>query len=158
MQHLIKEGQSLQDNNWTLIDNDTEVNSYTGYLAPVDALLSNPTDESITAIIVKDADDFNQWSQHIQKLSLIAFDFNAFANGRAFTFARTLREDAGFKGDIRALGNFIPDQVNYLIRSGFTSFACRNENEAQTALALLNTFSVSYQADAVESRPLFRRR
>ena len=55
------------------------------------------------------------------KFALIAVEFPKFRDGRGFTIARTLREKYGFKGDIRAVGNFMPDQFVALIRCGFSS-------------------------------------
>ncbi|MBU6419502.1 MAG: DUF934 domain-containing protein, partial [Proteobacteria bacterium] len=47
------------------------------------------------------------------------------------------REHHGYKGDIRAVGHFLPDQFASLIACGFTSFATPPEHApAQFAAAL----------------------
>jgi uncharacterized protein (DUF934 family) len=68
---------------------------------------------------------------------LIEIEFPKFRDGRGFTLARTLRERFGYKGDLRAVGHFIPDQFAALIACGFTSFIAPPEHSpAQFAAAL----------------------
>ncbi|MBU6425067.1 MAG: DUF934 domain-containing protein [Rhodospirillales bacterium] len=70
-------------------------------------------------------------------LAVIAVEFPKFRDGRGFTTARALREHHGYKGDIRAVGHFLPDQFASLIACGFTSFATPPEHApAQFAAAL----------------------
>ncbi|MDR3504714.1 MAG: DUF934 domain-containing protein [Acidocella sp.] len=69
--------------------------------------------------------------------ALIEIEFPKFRDGRGFTLARTLRERHGYKGDLRAVGHFIPDQFAALISCGFTSFVVpEGHTSAQFAAAL----------------------
>jgi|GEM_PF-6244386 uncharacterized protein (DUF934 family) len=71
---------------------------------------------------------------------LVEIEFPKFRDGRGFTLARALREHYGFKGDIRAVGHFIPDQFVALVACGFTSFIPPEEHSpAQFAAALSAT-------------------
>lgn len=84
----------------------------------------------------------------LDQLALIELDFPVFTDGRLFSHARLLRSKYGFKGEIRARGQFLADQVYYLSRIGVNAF----ELEAKlipTALAALDDFSVSYQTAAI---------
>ncbi len=56
-------------------------------------------------------------------LEVIAIDFPLFMDGRGFSYGRTLREHFGYKGEVRAIGQFIRDQLYYLTRCGFDAFA-----------------------------------
>jgi uncharacterized protein (DUF934 family) len=58
----------------------------------------------------------------VTRLSLIALDFPKFRDGRAFSWARMLRTRLGFTGEIRAVGDFLYDQVNYQHRVGFDAW------------------------------------
>lgn len=87
---------------------------------------------------------------------VIAINFPAFTDGRGFSYGRELREK-GYRGDVRAIGGFIRDQLFYLKRCGFTSFALEGEN-LENAVKSLKDFSESYQASVDQSLPLFRRR
>jgi len=58
----------------------------------------------------------------VSRLSLIALEFPKFRDGRAFSWARVLRTRLGFTGEIRAVGDFLYDQVNYQRRVGFDAW------------------------------------
>jgi uncharacterized protein (DUF934 family) len=58
----------------------------------------------------------------LERLSLVALEFPAHRDGRAFSWARMLRTRLGFKGEIRAMGDFLYDQINYQHRVGFDAW------------------------------------
>jgi uncharacterized protein (DUF934 family) len=66
--------------------------------------------------------------------ALIALDFPKFSDGRAFSTARLLRDKHGYKGELRAVGNVLADQVPFMRRVGFDSFEVTH---APTRRALL---------------------
>jgi phosphoadenosine phosphosulfate reductase len=57
---------------------------------------------------------------------LVALRFDKFADGRAFSYAILLRERHGFKGDLRAVGDVLLDELPLMLRCGFTSFEIVN--------------------------------
>ena len=58
----------------------------------------------------------------VNHFSLIALELPKFRDGRAFSWARMLRTRLGFTGEIRAVGDFLYDQVNYQHRVGFDAW------------------------------------
>ena len=58
----------------------------------------------------------------VNRLSLVALEFPKFRDGRAFSWARLLRTRLGFKGEVRAVGDFLYDQVSYQHRVGFDAW------------------------------------
>jgi uncharacterized protein (DUF934 family) len=58
---------------------------------------------------------------------LIALDFPKFADGRAFSLAQLLRERFGYKGELRAIGEVLLDELALMLRCGFDSFEIANE-------------------------------
>lgn len=94
----------------------------------------------------------------VNQFDVIGIHFPAFADGRGFSYARLLRERYHYKGDIRALGQFIPDQLGYLLRVGFSSFQFNENVDLEKALLLHKPFSIAYQGDVADPRPLFLRR
>ncbi|MBH1971637.1 DUF934 domain-containing protein [Moraxellaceae bacterium AER2_44_116] len=90
--------------------------------------------------------------------NLIAIAFPAFADGRGYSYAVLLRNRLGFTGELRAVGDVFKDNLFYLQRCGFNSFAVRADKDIDVALQGLNDFSVSYQSSIDESLPLYRRR
>ena len=55
----------------------------------------------------------------IDRLAVIALLFPKFKDGRAYSQARLLRERHGFRGELRATGDVLRDQFQFLLRSGF---------------------------------------
>lgn len=94
----------------------------------------------------------------LDKLTVIGVDFPKFTDGRNYSTARLLRERYGYRGEIRAIGDVLPDQLFYMTRCGIDAFALRADKDADKALALFDTFSDAYQTGVDQPQPLFRRR
>lgn len=91
-------------------------------------------------------------------LACVALHFPGPGEGRPYSAARLLRGRYGYRGEIRAVGEVLIDQVHFLKRSGFDVLALRADQDVPAALAALRTFSVHYQPGADEALPLYRRR
>ena len=61
----------------------------------------------------------------LARLGLIAVRFASFTDGRGYSIARLLRERHGYRGELRAIGDVLRDQLYYLSRCGFDAFALR---------------------------------
>ncbi len=90
-------------------------------------------------------------------LPLVAIHFPAFKDGRGYSYARELRTRYNFKGEVRATGDVLRDQLFYMTRCGFNAFEVREDRSIEEALQGLKDFSVTYQGDVNEPRPLYRR-
>ena len=64
----------------------------------------------------------------LEHFDLIALDFPAFSDGRAFSSARILRERHGFEGEIRAVGDVELEQLHFMSRVGFDSFLLESDD------------------------------
>lgn len=95
--------------------------------------------------------------QALHELPLIAVQFPKFADGRGYSIARLLRDRLQYRGELRAVGDVLRDQLFYMARVGFDSFALKPGKDIEGALEAFNDFSVTYQAAADDPRPLFRR-
>ena len=89
----------------------------------------------------------------------IDLHFPKFTDGRAFSQAFLLSRRLGFKGEIRAIGDVLVDQLAQMDRSGFTSAVLRaDQNFALAERALKNypgRVVGAYQGDAVDTTPHF---
>ncbi len=162
MQHLIKDGQIIKDDPWQLFESTDAQGLPGNALLPVRIWTDFGHELAESSLpfgaYVCEDDDYTELLPFLANLQIIAFKFSKFADGRMFTFARLLRMQHKFKGEIRAIGDFLPDQINYLQRCGFNAFSCRTENEMQTALSIKDHFTEQYQSDTRLIEPLFRRR
>jgi uncharacterized protein (DUF934 family) len=94
----------------------------------------------------------------LEKFGLIAVHFPKFTDGRGYSIARTLRERFGFRGELRATGDVLRDQLFNLARVGFDTFALRADQDIEASLAAFKDFSEAYQVSVERPIPLFRRR
>lgn len=100
----------------------------------VDAFL---TQTNATAVRIEPGDDARALLPFLARLQLVEISFPAWTDGRGYSSARVLRE-AGFTGELRAVGNVVIDMLSHLKRCGFDAFAPErllNEADAQAAFA-----------------------
>ena len=97
-------------------------------------------------------------SADLSDLPLIALNFPAFTDGRGYSYARLLREKFDYKGELRAIGDVLQDQLFFMKRCGIDSYVVRTDKDIEKALLSMNDFSESYQAAVDQPVPLFRRR
>jgi uncharacterized protein (DUF934 family) len=102
-------------------------------------------------------DDLALLVPELAKLAVVAISFPKFGDGRGYTKARLVRERHGFKGELRAVGEVLADQLFYMRRCGFDTFALAAGKDVNAAIAALKDFSVTYQAATDDPRPLYRR-
>jgi uncharacterized protein (DUF934 family) len=88
----------------------------------------------------------------VQRIDL---NFPKFTDGRAFSQAYLLRRRLGFKGDIRATGDVLIDQLVQMQRSGFSSAVLKEGVDASDAQRQFDRFGDFYQGDAVQPTPHF---
>ena len=82
----------------------------------------------------------------VQRFALIALEFPKFRDGRAYSYARLLRERYGFKGELRAVGDVLMEQLFFMLRTGFDAFDLQQSPDPVAAFQTAMTdFSVWYQ-------------
>ena len=90
---------------------------------------------------------------------LIALEFPAFPDGRAYSQARLLRDRYGYAGEIRATGSaVVRDQLQGMERCGIDAFELRADQDVSACIAAFDDFSTSYQTAADGATSVFRRR
>lgn len=92
------------------------------------------------------------------RFEVIALEFPHQADGRAFSYARLLRERYGYSGEIRAVGRVLNDQLYFMKRCGFDSYELSSDQDTVKALEVFNDFSVAYQPAADGLAPIYRQR
>jgi uncharacterized protein (DUF934 family) len=86
----------------------------------------------------------------------VVLSFPKAGDGRAFTQARLLREQLGYRGRLRATGEVLVDWIWFMRRCGIDEIVLRHPHEEAFALEKLRTFTVKYQPAADEAQPLWR--
>lgn len=86
--------------------------------------------------------------EDVQRLSLVVLEFPAFRDGRGFSWSRMLRTRFGFTGEIRAVGDFLFDQLSYMVRTGIDGFDAGARFTPEDFAAALGEMSHVYQPSA----------
>lgn len=152
----------VTENEWQTLDKDFAAELPNGKaLVPMAYFLSNQE-------VVLSRKDIGIWIDSDEapeelpeasiNLPVIGINFPKFADGRGYSIARYVRERLGFNGELRAIGDVMRDQLFFLQRCGFNSYAIREGCDAEVAMAGLSDFSETYQAANDQKSPLFRRR
>lgn len=102
--------------------------------------------------------DVNEIADQLQGLVRIIVDFPKFSDGRAMSQARVLREQHGFKGEIRATGDVLRDQMWHMYRCGIDAFEPRPDRPIEDALKAFTETAVPYQPAVDSSVSIFQRR
>ncbi|WP_257296268.1 DUF934 domain-containing protein [Endozoicomonas sp. YOMI1] len=122
------------------------------------AITANGLHKGQVGIWFDSSDEPETVANVLNQFEVIAVNFPKFMDGRGYSLARLLRERLDYRGDIRAIGDILVDQLYYLKRCGFSSFRLREDQNPDYALAVLTTFSTDYQTAADELPPVYRLR
>ena len=94
----------------------------------------------------------------LDQLEMIALEFPVFKDGRSYSNARLLRDRYGYKGELRAVGDVLRDQIYFMRRCGIDSFQIRPDKSIKDAVKGLQDFSVTYQTAADGALPVYKQR
>jgi uncharacterized protein (DUF934 family) len=90
-------------------------------------------------------------------VKLVEIDFPRFRDGRGYSSARILRE-AGYTGEIKATGDVLIDELLFMRRCGFDSFAPDAPIAPEAAERALNSYPFVYQHAADDAVPVWKLR
>jgi uncharacterized protein (DUF934 family) len=85
---------------------------------------------------------------HLDGIGLIAVEFSRFSDGRGNSQANLIRTRLGWRKELRAVGDVLIDQLFFMARCGFDSFALRDGQDVDRALAAFHDFPHVYQNNA----------
>ncbi len=110
------------------------------------------------AVSLANTDPVEDLAPHVGRLRLIVLDFPKFSDGRAYSQARLLRGRLGYRGELRATGGVLRDQVAFMLRCGFDSFESDQPGFGQALARARTLFSVVYQPAEDDQVPAAVRR
>ncbi|MGK6356947.1 DUF934 domain-containing protein [Sphingomonas sp. DT-207] len=120
----------------------------------IDAFLGQ---SNATAVRIEAGEDARQLIPYLDRLALVEIDFPRFRDGRGYSSARILRE-AGYTGEIRASGDVLVDQMLFMRRCGFDSFAPNAPIDEAVLESALNRYDYVYQHAADDAVPVWKLR
>ena len=120
----------------------------------VDAFLDQ---SNAAAVRVEPGDDARELIPHLERLELVEVNFPAFGDGRGYSSARILRE-AGYDGELRAVGDVLVDQLAYMRRCGFDAFEPDQPLDMDDVEAAFDRWPDVYQKAADTRTPIWAKR
>ena len=124
MTKIWNESGFVTDDPWVIETEETKAGSNEKAILGLDAFLAS--EETGLGVLINPADDVRKLEGHLDRLALVAVAFPAFNDGRAFSHASLLRARLDFKGEVRAVGDVLIDQIPLMLRCGIDSFAVSN--------------------------------
>ena len=165
MPDVITSDGSIREDNWVVVPRPADGESLNipdqPALIPADLWLAGKEH-------FEDRDDIGVWlDSHeepeilagvVNELPVIAVNFPKFSDGRGYSIARLLRERLNYRNELRAVGDVLLDQLQFMKRCGFNTYVLRADKDINKAARCLNFFTQGYQAATDTDEPLFRRR
>jgi uncharacterized protein (DUF934 family) len=145
---LVKSGRIVEDRFVRVLD-DAPVPDNVPVILPAARLLADARElvlrQAPTGVIWPNDRRVAELAPYLDWIALVALVFPTFKDGRAYSQARLLRERYEFRGEMRATGQVLRDQLLFLHRAGFDAFEVTKENDAAVFVETLQRYSVFYQ-------------
>jgi uncharacterized protein (DUF934 family) len=91
----------------------------------------------------------------LPRLSVVALEFPKFRDGRQYSNARLLRERYGYEGEVRAVGDVLREQAQFMLRCGIDAFEPADGSTPEAWAHAAGRFRHVYQRAADERVPAF---
>jgi uncharacterized protein (DUF934 family) len=145
---LVKSGQVVEDRYSRIIE-DAPIPDGVPVIVPAQRFLADPEGlarrEAPTGVLWPNNRRVAELAPWLDRLALVALVFPAFRDGRAYSQARLLREQYGFRGELRATGDVLRDQFMFLLRAGFDAFEVKKDADAAVFASEIARHTVFYQ-------------
>ena len=109
---------------------------------------------NFAAVRIEPGEDARELVPHLGRLKLVEIAFPKFRDGRGYSSAAVLRQ-AGFTGEIRAAGDVLVDQIGFMRRVGFDSFAPNKPLDPKVVKATLDRYPYVYMKAADGKVPVW---
>ena len=113
--------------------------------------------DQATAVRIEAGEDARHLIPHLARVQLVEIDFPRFRDGRGYSSAKILRE-AGYTGEIRAAGDVLVDQMLFMRRVGFDSFAPEAPVDPDALERAFSRYEYFYQPAADAHVPVWKLR
>jgi uncharacterized protein (DUF934 family) len=146
MRQIIKDGRIVRDD-WIHLADDEAIPaqpiivSLARWRRERETLLARPEK---TGVRLHNDEDPRALMQDLAHWPVVALEFPGFTDGRAYSQAHLLRR-CGYRGEIRAVGNVLRDQLLFMRRTGFDAFELQESQDLENALEAFREFTVAYQ-------------
>lgn len=128
---LYRNGSFVTDDPWRILGADEPVPPAgpvalpkARFLAEREALVGR---NAPLGVVIEAGEGLDGLEDDIHRLSLIVLTFPKYTDGRSYSTARILRERFSYRGELRATGNVLRDQLRFMVRCGFDALEIVHE-------------------------------
>lgn len=128
MTKIWRETGFVENDPWVIETDEVKAEGEQKVLLPLDQFIekAEASNDVGLGVLIKPADDVTKLEPYLYRIEIVAVDFPAFNDGRAFSHASLLRDRLSYRNELRAVGDVLIDQVPLMLRCGIDSFAVTN--------------------------------
>ncbi len=146
---LLRNGQPVENDPWVRIEDDADLPTADGAMAVVSLsrFLEMMRDHryDVAGVSLAPSDNTADLEPWLDRLRLVCIEVPVFTDGRGYSHARMLREQLGFSGEIRAIGDVRPDQVLQMTRVGINALEFAEQPDEELLTGILGRYQAFYQ-------------
>ena len=155
----------LQDGKFALADDPFTAVSDDAEIPPGDVIISLTRFQSdgerlqsegrLVGVRLESDEEVEALAYDLPRLAVVALAFPKFGDGRAYSYAKILRERFGYKGEVRAVGDVLREQAGFMVRCGFDAFEPADGSTPEVWERAAHRFRHVYQRSIDRRTPAF---
>ncbi|WP_117191316.1 DUF934 domain-containing protein [Rhizobium terrae] len=128
MTRLWRETGFVANDPWVVETEEVKATEEQKVLLPLADLIekAEASNDVGLGVLIRPGDDVRKLEPYLYRLEIVAVEFPAFNDGRAFSHASLLRDRLAYRNELRAVGDVLIDQIPLMLRCGIDSFAVKN--------------------------------
>ena len=142
---------------WTFVADDAELPAEGNVVVSLKRLaqVADDTRYGNVGVRLQAGEDVREIAPHLPRIGIVELEFPKFRDGRNYSSAAILRQQMGYTGEIRAIGDVLADQLFFMIRVGIDCMALHPSVKEETARKSLERFNFVYQQSSDDRRPVW---
>lgn len=142
---------------WTFVADDADLPEGGAVVVSLKRLPEVAGDARFAAlgVRVQAGEDVREIAPYLAKIGIVELEFPKFRDGRNYSSAAILRQQMGYTGEIRAIGDVLADQLFFMVRCGIDCLALHPSVKEETARRALDRYEFVYQQSSDDRRPIW---
>jgi uncharacterized protein (DUF934 family) len=157
---LIRDGAIVAHDPWIMLADDAPIPM--GARAIIVSFARLKAEHEVLAhagvelgVHIAPGDNVDEIAGELHSLSLVEVAFPGFRDGRGYSTARILRTRLNYRGEMRAVGDVLRDQVFLMLRVGFNAFVIKDNDAADAVKRASALHRDAYQVSSDARVPIW---
>jgi len=153
---LITPAGDILSNDWQVLGDEDPIGADGACVLGFQRALNElPSLNGRYGVRINAGEDVRELTPCLDKIALIEVNFPVYRDGRGYSTARILRQDLGFTGPIRAVGDVLRDQAHYMFRCGFSELLLKDADPEGVIAWIKSLYQYAYQGAADAQKPVW---